>query len=120
MEKDTLSYIGALRYIEENKDKHNLSSLDVGTTYLDNEHNKLSSVCLVCGRIVESEIEICTIDKIPCFKFWNISTPACMEKKVNIIVKGYYTGTQYYFYLTQENVNAWLECVNSWMKLKNK
>ena len=88
-----------------------MSSFNIGTTYVDDEKNELSTIAFLRGYVITEEIEFCEHLNVPCLKFSHVS-PAYMD------IHAEYTsesicglGTFEYFYLTKSNLDVLLDFI---------
>ena len=110
MEK-TITKKEALEYIKQNIGKCNLSTFNIGTTYVDDEKTKLSSVAFLRGYVITEEIEFCEHLNVPCFKFPHVS-PCYMDLHAEYTSESIWgLGTFEYFYLTKSNLDVLLDFI---------
>lgn len=110
MEK-TITKEEALEYIKQNISKCNLSIFNIGTTYVDDEKTKLSTIAFLRGYVVTEEIEFREHQDILCFKFPHVS-PAYMDIHAEYTSESIWgLGTFRYFYLTKSNLDVLLDFI---------
>lgn len=109
--KETITKEEALQYIEQNICKCNLSSFNIGTTYVDDKKKELSTIAFLRGYVVTEEIEFCEHLDVPCFKFQHVS-PYYMDLHAEYTSENVWgLGTFQYFYLTKSNLDVLLEFI---------
>ena len=109
--EQTITKEDALEYIKQNIGRCNLSIFNIGTTYVDDEKTKLSSVAFLRGYVITEEIEFCEHLNVPCFKFPHVS-PCYRDIHAEYTSESIWgLGTFRYFYLTKSNLDVLLEFV---------
>lgn len=110
MEK-TITKKEALEYIKQNIGRCNLSSFNVGATYVDDAKTELSTIFFIRGYVITEEIEFREHQNIPCFKFPHVS-PAYMDIHAEYTSESIWgLGTFEYFYLTKSNLDVLLDFI---------
>jgi len=110
---ETLSASEALKYIEQNAGKHKLSCLDIDASgfSFENGEKKITDITFINGRMNISTIIIVKSGGDRFFKFTDIGTPDYMKGTAKHISSEFLDETHYYFYITKENLDAWMEYV---------
>lgn len=109
--ENTITKKEALEYIKQNIGRCNLSSFNVGATYIDDAKTELSTIFFIRGYVVTEEIEFREHQNIPCFKFPHVS-PAYMDIHAEYTSESIWgLGTFEYFHLTKSNLDVLLDFI---------